>query len=877
MGAIQNSIVWLLLLWLPSYEMSQVCLSDTVNGLATTNTYTKVTTTLTRLRNEPYAACVKLDSSNVILQTASDTSWLLVLFTKSQNGWSTRNVSVSSSLDLPSQGSVSVFDGQNSFIYGGVQTGSVVAKLFTSVNTPIQATGGTVVFTSVQVTLLANAVPRAFAAGSVVTLVTGLDTFGKPIMVNYMVLHGGTTSPETNNASATLSSIDLVSLKVNMASNVTSCTASNSPFRRLHSSVVYPGKGDRVIIFGGIDDHNVLRNEVFFLDLTVEASGCRAVVTLLQNTPGNSPELQLFLPSPRYGHAVAVILRSMCISGGFVQVGPNVAPSFDLYCFQLDSLDWSKPKVLASVIDSVNPTALYGHCMLPTSIILASGADNSMDIFGGYLGITNSTDMIHVKNSFADVIHMSLQCMVSTTSMLVETALATDSVKNSERFSIPALNSIFYVQTLQYLGIDPSNSYYRPPCLVFALDHISFMNFTLVSMSRDIQRRVQVLEFNMNNALQNQHASQIAADAANLHESQIVQAQITVLKGLIQDGSNYDAAQQILANVIAHQNQVIFQQSLILQDTDNIMSGVTSFQSLITSDVALLKDMSQNMTIDRLYLAQGLMTLGDNHGCIISRIGIPRCWGRSTARQTTPSAISRRWLSCGLRYCCAIGPGHKVDCWGSNTWYKSVPPTDFLAQYVTAGGNHACAVEKVTNHLRCWGANHHGQAKPPAQEAFLRVAAALQHTCGILANGSITCWGANPANELGSPPGVYRSLSCGLCFCCSINVENKVACWGCNQVAQAVAPTSDFFLQIACGFDHCCGVTTQSKTMCWGGNSMVTVCWCGHDLHVFTNLNALAHCMRMQTSPMHGRANPRHRRARSPPYPPDGASRAPFT
>ena len=824
MGALRNSIVWLLLLlWLSSYGMCEVCLSDTIDGLATTNTYSKVTTSLTRLRNEPYAACVKLDSNNVILQTASDASWLLVLFTKSQSGWSTQNVSNSLTLDLPSQGSVSVFDGLNSFIYGGVQDGLVVAKLFASMNTPIQAVGGTVVFTPVQVTLFENTAPRAFAAGSAVTLVIGLDSFGKPITVNYMALHGGTTSPDTRNASATLSSIDLVTLKVNMAANVTSCSTSNSPFRRLHSSAVYPGKPDRVILFGGIDERSVLRNEVFFVDLTVGANGCRAVVTLLPNTPGDSPQLQLSLPSPRYGHAVAVVLRSMCISGGFVQVGPNLAPSFDLHCFQVDSLDWSLPKVISSVIDSVNPTALYGHCMLPTSIITASGADNSVDLFGGYLGTTNSTDMIHRKNDFSDVIHMALRCVTSATSMLVEKNLATDSVRNSERFSIPALNSIFYVQTLQYLGIDPSNSYYRPPCLVFALDHISFMNSTLVGLSRDIQRRVQVLEVNMNNALEVQLFSQNAADAANLRESQIVQGKISVLKSLIQDGSNYDVAQQVLADVIAHQNLVVFQQSLILQDAANLMSGVANFQNLITADIALLKDMSQNMTIDRLYLAQGLMTLGDNHGCILSRIGVPRCWGRSTARQTTPSDGIRRWLSCGYRYCCAIGPGHKVDCWGSNTWYKSVPPADLLAQYVTAGGNHACAVEKVTSYLICWGANHHGQAKPPAQVPFLRVAAALQHTCGILANGSITCWGANPANELGSPSGVYRSLSCGLCFCCAINVANKVACWGCNHVSQAVAPTNDFFLQIACGFDHCCGITTQGKTLCWGGNSNVIV------------------------------------------------------
>jgi hypothetical protein len=389
------------------------------------------------------------------------------------------------------------------------------------------------------------------------------------------------------------------------------------------------------------------------------------------------------------------------------------------------------------------------------------------------------------------------------------------------RFSIPALNSIFYVQTLQYLGIDPSNSYYRPPCLVFALDHISFMNFTLVSLSRDIQRRVEALEVNMNNALTKQLNMQNIADVANLRESQIVQAKITVLKGLIQDGSNYDVAQQILVDVIAHQNAIIFQQSLNLQDAANTISGVASFQNFITADVALLNDMAQNMTIDRLYLAQGLMTLGDNHGCILSRIGVPRCWGRSTARQTTPSNATRRWLSCGHRYCCAIGAGHKVDCWGSNTWFKSDPPTDFLAQYLTTGSNHVCAIEKVTNHLRCWGANHHGQSKPPPNDAFLRVSAALQHTCGILANGSITCWGANAANELGSPVGVFRSLSCGMCFCCAIKLGNKVSCWGCNKASQIAAPTGEFFLQIACGFDHCCGITTQGKTVCWGGNSMV--------------------------------------------------------
>ena len=822
-GYLKNSIAWLvLLIWLPLQSLCDVCLSDSIDGLSTTISYTNVIAPLNQsLQNAPYAACVKLDSGKVVLQTASGASWLLVLYKRTDVGWSAENVSVSATLDLPTQGSVSAFDGQNAFIYGGVKNREVVAQLFASANTPIQATNGIVEFTAVQVTLDANAIPRAFSAGTVVSLVTGLDSFGKPIMANYIASHGGTTSSDTSNSSATLSSIDLVSIKIGVASNVVSCLAANSPFRRLHSAAAYPGKNNRMIIFGGIDRNNVLRNEVFYVDVAVGQSGCQASVTLIPNTPGDSPELQFSLPSPRYAHSVAVVLRTMCVSGGFVQVGPNVVPSFDLHCFSLDSLDWSKPKILASVIDPVNPTALYGHCMLPASLVSASGVINSVNVFGGYLGITNSRDMIHRKLDFSHVIQMVLKCVTSVTSMLVETSLATDSEENSVRFSIPALNSIFYVQTLQYLGIDPSNSYYRPPCLVFALDHISFMNFTLVSLSRDIQRRVEALEANMNNALTKQLNMQNIADVANLRESQIVQAQITVLKGLIQDGSNYDVAQQILVDVIAHQNAIIFQQSLNLQDAANTISGVASFQNFITADVALLNDMAQNMTIDRLYLAQGLMTLGDNHGCILSRIGVPRCWGRSTARQTTPSNATRRWLSCGHRYCCAIGAGHKVDCWGSNTWFKSDPPTDFLAQYLTTGSNHVCAIEKVTNHLRCWGANHHGQTKGPPNDAFLRVSAALQHTCGILANGSITCWGANAANELGSPVGVFRSLSCGMCFCCAIKLGNKVSCWGCNKASQIAAPTGEFFLQIACGFDHCCGITTQGKTVCWGGNSMV--------------------------------------------------------
>jgi hypothetical protein len=821
-GAAQIILTWLLLLiWLPSQGFSEVCLSDTIDGLSATISFKNVTKSLNRLQNEPYASCIKIDSSKVILQTASDNSWLLVLYKKTDIGWSAENVSVSSTLNLPTQGAASVFDGQNSFVYGGVQGGKVVAKLYASVNTPIQAANSMVDFTAIDITLDANAGPRAFAAGSAISLVTGLDSFGKPIMANYMVLHGGTTSPDTSNSSATLSSINLVSLQTTAASSVWTCTTANSPYRRLHSSAVYPAKNDRMIIFGGIDKYGVLRNELFFIDVRVAAGGCHADVTLIPNTPGDSPELQLFLPSPRYGHAVAVVLRTMCVSGGFVQVGPNVMPSFDLHCINLDSLDWSKPKIIASEIRLDSPSALYGQCLLPTSLVTASGTMNSVDVFGGYFGVTNSKDMIPEKIGFSNVIHIDLKCVNSVTTMLIETSLATDSQENSVRFTIPALNSIFYVQTLQYLGIDPSNSYYRPPCLVFALDHISFMNFTLVSLSRDIERRIEVLEINMNNALEKQLEGQNAANAANLLESQIVQAQISVLKGLIQDGSNYDVAQKVLADVIAHQNAIIFEQSLILQDAADILSGVKKFQNLITADVALMNDMSRNVTIDRLYLAQGLMTLGDNHGCILSRIGVPRCWGRFTARQTTPSNTTRRWLSCGHRYCCAIGPGHIVDCWGSNTWFKTVPPTDFLAQYLTTGSNHACAVEKVTNHLRCWGANHHGQTNPPAKEAFLRVAAALEHTCGILANGSITCWGANPANELESPAGVFRSLSCGLCFCCAINVDSKVKCWGCNKVSQTAAPASEFFRQVACGFDHCCGITTQGKTACWGGNSMV--------------------------------------------------------
>jgi hypothetical protein len=129
------------------------------------------------------------------------------------------------------------------------------------------------------------------------------------------------------------------------------------------------------------------------------------------------------------------------------------------------------------------------------------------------------------------------------------------------------------------------------------------------------------------------------------------------------------------------------------------------------------------------------------------------------------------------------------------------------------GGAHTCVVEGPgadQGKVKCWGRNRSGQlgngqtAVSPAVGAAspvvatgistaVAVSAGSLHTCALLADTTVSCWGANPDGRLGNNNGAV------------VNVPTVVA--GLSGVTSVVS-----------GFTHTCAIGASGNVFCWGDN-----------------------------------------------------------
>jgi len=158
--------------------------------------------------------------------------------------------------------------------------------------------------------------------------------------------------------------------------------------------------------------------------------------------------------------------------------------------------------------------------------------------------------------------------------------------------------------------------------------------------------------------------------------------------------------------------------------------------------------------------------------------------------------------------------GHAVrQCSAEGQWSKPSPcptaaPVCAAARCLAVadlgvGAAHAC-VRFEDGSVRCWGADEAGQlgtegiaaAEPPSWlPRFVVVDLGWRHACGIDLSGSPWCWGAGDFGQLGQ--GSYESSD--------------------EPVATGVAGAR----QVAVGRDHSCALTGSGEVLCWGRNDRV--------------------------------------------------------
>lgn len=254
----------------------------------------------------------------------------------------------------------------------------------------------------------------------------------------------------------------------------------------------------------------------------------------------------------------------------------------------------------------------------------------------------------------------------------------------------------------------------------------------------------------------------------------------------------------------------------------------------------------------------GTATVDHSTLCVTRTDNLVRCWGafygggRGTDSvnvgneggfSMTPSSLSPSLTAYGAsvayQWGCAIRTDSLVACWGTRhrgqlggtvadtvqdctlyapDWCQPGPATvagGHKYRSVSANLDHACAV-LISGGVECWGRKF-GAPVPGNWQATCgsasdcvntptavtlpgnatRVAVGLDHACALLTSGSVYCWGANDAGQLGRPGGSsatpvavsggfnFTAISAGAEHTCAIEAGTGViGCWGANGTGQ---------------------------------------------------------------------------------------------
>ena len=198
--------------------------------------------------------------------------------------------------------------------------------------------------------------------------------------------------------------------------------------------------------------------------------------------------------------------------------------------------------------------------------------------------------------------------------------------------------------------------------------------------------------------------------------------------------------------------------------------------------------------------------LGDHHGCLRFDDGTLGCWGDDAFGQLGFAAPDSCTTVLGTNPCSTVP--------------RPIPLLDQVAD-IALGDSHTCAL-LTDGTVRCWGANFAGQlgygavddctsyeypcGKKPGTVTALggatQIAVGGYHACALLADRTVKCWGDNTDGELG----FVTTEKCGgsEAFPCSITPKT--------------VPGLGDVVQLAAGRRHTCAILGDGRVKCWGWN-----------------------------------------------------------
>ena len=187
------------------------------------------------------------------------------------------------------------------------------------------------------------------------------------------------------------------------------------------------------------------------------------------------------------------------------------------------------------------------------------------------------------------------------------------------------------------------------------------------------------------------------------------------------------------------------------------------------------------------------------------------------------SIYSHDTLSSGIYHTCAITENGSVLCWGNGIYGQ-----------LGHGGNTSSNNPILTSNL--------GTGR-----TAISISTGQEHSCAILDNGSVSCWGAGSAGQLGnggtsdkSSPTLTSTLGAGRTavaiasgsyHTCVILDDGTVSCWGADNYGKlghgsygekyVPTPTASLgagrtAVAISAGVQHTCVILDNGDVSCWG-------------------------------------------------------------
>lgn len=273
------------------------------------------------------------------------------------------------------------------------------------------------------------------------------------------------------------------------------------------------------------------------------------------------------------------------------------------------------------------------------------------------------------------------------------------------------------------------------------------------------------------------------------------------------------------------------------------------------------------------------LAAGGNHSCVVRGSGTMSCWGDNIAGSlgngtTTGSSVpvgvvgitDATAAAVSAYQSCALHADGRVSCWGYNaqgqlgngtTTDSSVPvPVTGIttATGIAIGTTHSCAL-LASGGVSCWGYNVNGElgngstvssSSVPVPVTGITSATALAanafHSCAVLADGGMSCWGANNWGQLGN--GTFSLFSnvpvpvtavttatgvaVGLFHSCAILNGGEASCWGqggYGQLGNSARPSYSTLPVPVAGLTDVTALTAGDRHSCARGGTGTMSCW----------------------------------------------------